>query len=80
MSSEVLIRQATQSIWYNLPIHPSTFSRCQTCKKGSGRGGGPCLKCSEAQLALYTSKTMAKKYVNAAIAVRKLEQEMINGE
>lgn len=59
-------------VWGNLPNGPTTFSRCK-CKRGNGRGGGPCIRCAEESLAKLVGKAEAADYVATARRVRELE-------
>lgn len=63
---------ARSAIWSNLPNGPTTFSRCE-CDRGNGRGGGPCIKCAEEELAKLVGDAEAAAYVATVRRVRDLE-------
>jgi hypothetical protein len=72
------IEEAITDIWRNLPVWPTTFGPCATddCH-GSGRGSGPCLKCSEKALAKFSSAADAAEFVSLAKKLRQLEHRMV---
>ena len=72
------IRQdAVSDIFRNLACWPSTFGPCGNgCRRGAGRGGGPCVHYAQDQLASVTNADLAARFVAAVREARRLEAEV----
>lgn len=78
---EIEINKAVDLVWRNLPMGPTTFGPCSTkgCL-GSGRGSGQCIKCAEKRLAELTRGDVARRYVEAVKAERRLKAELLEAK
>ena len=71
------IYAAMYDIRRQLPIYPSTFSKCRNGCDKLGRGGSPCIDCATKALADLVGTEPAEAYRDAYVGLVDMERELM---